>query len=95
MNCWTMKKLRIGGKKKNAELFENDATSDTINRIVSKKEQVIWFSFPWHASWSNTIYELESFFFQSIYCFNIHRKRRNGENNMKSLKERRGNMSYN
>jgi len=41
MNCWTMKKLRIGGKKKNAELFENDASSDTINRIVSKKEQVI------------------------------------------------------
>ena len=41
MSCWTMKKLRIGGKKKNAEFFENDASSDTINRIVSKKEQVI------------------------------------------------------
>ena len=58
-----MKKLRIGGKKKNAELFENDATSDTINRIVSKKEQVIWFSFPWHASWSNTITSLNPFSF--------------------------------
>ena len=43
MSCWKMKKLRIGGKKKNAEFFENDASSDTINRIVSKKEQVIWF----------------------------------------------------
>ena len=46
MNCWTMKKLRIGGKKKNAELFENDATRDTINRMVSKKEQVDGKKFP-------------------------------------------------
>ena len=56
MNCWTMKKLRIGGKKKNAELFENDASSDTINRIVSKKEQVIWFSFLLACSKSNDIH---------------------------------------